>query len=145
MWFSADAVGAVLEGCVTLMAGGVVMAGVLAVATADGSAVWDVTAASFSYVPAVATVGALGLTGWALSAHGVGVGWAVVAWASVVGLLGTTLRLPEWAVNVSPLTHVGRPPLDAVAWESLAILAVLAAGLTMWALRWFAVRDLRAG
>lgn len=144
-WFGAAAVGAVAHGCVTLLVGGIAMAVVLALATGDAATLGQVTAASFGYVPAVVVIGATAVLGWAVSARGVAIGWVLVCWASVVGLLGTTLQLPEWAVDLSPLSHVGRPPLEGVPAVSLTALGVLALVITVAALKRFVARDIRAG
>ena len=61
-------------------------------------------------------------------------GWAALALATVVLLLGPTLRLAQWFQDISPFTHVPRLPgvsgsTVPLAWLALIALALAAAGL----------------
>ena len=62
--------------------------------------------------------------------------WTVVGVLVVIALFGQVLRLSQWILDVSPFTHVPKLPsaeAGAVAapllWLSLAVLALVAAGL----------------
>jgi len=69
-------------------------------------------------------------------------GWAVVAAAILLAIFGPVLRLPQWALDISPFTHVPKLPGAAVQagpllWLTLAALVAGAAGLGA-----FRVRDI---
>jgi ABC-2 type transport system permease protein len=62
-------------------------------------------------------------------------GWAALALAAVILLLGPTLRLAQWFQDISPFTHVPKLPGGAgstvpLAWLALIAVALAAAGLT---------------
>jgi len=61
-------------------------------------------------------------------------GWTALALATVILLLGPTLRLAQWVQDVSPFTHVPKLPGGpgspvALAWLALIAVALAAAGL----------------
>jgi ABC-2 type transport system permease protein len=67
-------------------------------------------------------------------------GWSAVSVAVLIVLFGSVLRLPQWALDISPFTHVPRLPGAAVhlaplGWLALAALGLAAAGLTALRLR----------
>jgi ABC-2 type transport system permease protein len=59
-----------------------------------------------------------------------------------VGLFGALLDLPQWMYYLSPMEHVGQPPLDRIAWPATLILLAIAAGLVAAGLAGFRRRDL---
>ena len=67
--------------------------------------------------------------------------WSIVGWAAVVGLLGETLRLPDWARNTSPLRAVGNLPVDDPDAWVLVGMAVIAAVLVLASQAAFTRRD----
>ncbi|HEY8474516.1 MAG TPA: hypothetical protein VIL37_18020 [Natronosporangium sp.] len=77
----------------------------------------------------------------------IGATWAVVGYSLFVGFFGTLLDLPQWALNLSPMSHIGQPPLDDVSWPVMVVLLVVAIGLSVAGLAGFRRRDLeiRAG
>ena len=77
-----------------------------------------------SWWPAVA-VAVFGL----LPGLSVAVGWAALAVAAVVMLLGPTLRLAQWIQDISPFTHVPKLPGGTVSAAPLAWLCVAALAL----------------
>jgi len=80
------------------------------------------------FTPGVLVLGGLGvlLFGWAPRASAVT--WAGLAVCFVVGWLGALLELPQWAKNLSPLTHVPDVPVESVtAGPLLALTAVAVA------------------
>jgi polyether ionophore transport system permease protein len=69
-------------------------------------------------------------------------GWTVAGAAILLTLFGPVLRLPQWALDISPFTHVPKLPGAAVQagpllWLALAALVAGAAGLGA-----FRVRDI---
>ncbi|MFI5068398.1 MAG: ABC transporter permease, partial [Streptosporangiales bacterium] len=69
-------------------------------------------------------------------------GWTVLAAAALLALLGPSLRLPQWLIDLSPFTHVPRLPGGTFSAAPLVWLAVVAAGLTAAGLAAFSRRDL---
>ncbi len=62
-----------------------------------------------------------------------------------VGLLGPGLRLPQWLLNLSPLTLVGNPPERPVDSTSLAVLSWAASLLSAAAFVGFRRRSVPQG
>ncbi|CAN5782517.1 hypothetical protein BH18ACT7_BH18ACT7_10340 [soil metagenome] len=104
-------------------------------------------------MPATLLVAAAGSVGLLLAAGvGLGLGYAVqtedvtqigrlagaalvytpAVWSLVgaLALLGGSVRLPDWATNLSPFQHTPRLPVDALAVAPLAVITVIAVGLT---------------
>lgn len=96
---------------------------------------------------AVAVLAVVACVGLALAAapRASWVGWIVLAWIAVVGVLADALRLPEWARRLSPLELVGRVPVDQADAKAVVVLGV--AGVAAVFVGAIAVvrRDLRAG
>ncbi|ROR89407.1 ABC transporter permease [Nocardioides aurantiacus] len=74
------------------------------------------------------------LVGLALAAVGAAprlraVGWLAVVGTFVLTVLGPTLDLPGWALDLSPLRHVPDVAAPGLAWGGSAALAAVAAGL----------------
>jgi ABC-2 type transport system permease protein len=96
--------------------------------TADD--ILPVLGAMLAMVPALLVLAAVAvaLVGW--RPRWAPLAWAGVAVSAVVGLLAETLKLPDWLRNVSPFEHV--PPLPAADfdWIPLALLVLVAIGLT---------------
>ncbi|WP_426566228.1 hypothetical protein ACPPVT_06655 [Angustibacter sp. McL0619] len=80
-----------------------------------------------------------------LRARAFGVAWAAFGAITFIGLLGSGLQLPDWALNLSPLTHVGRPPLDDIDATALAWLGLVAALLASAAFAGFHQRRVPQG
>lgn len=113
--------------------------------TTDTALRWEGLGAALAQLPAALVVIAVAVAAWSLRARFAVVGWVLVAWASVVGMLADTLRLAEWARDLSPLHHVGRVPIDPVSVPATVWLAAIAVALLVAAaLRWRS-RDLAAG
>jgi putative exporter of polyketide antibiotics len=103
---------------------------VLATATAwsMGTAVHlgRVVGAGAAYLPAELLVGGLELTLFGLWPRAFPAAWAAFAF---IAFLGPGLKLAGWVLDLSPTTHVGNPPLGAVAAQLLFIFSIIAAVL----------------
>ncbi|WP_203568375.1 ABC transporter permease [Aestuariimicrobium ganziense] len=105
----------------------------------------DALRAGLELLPACLAVVGLAATVTALAPRWRALSWLPVAWVTVVGLLGEPLRLPRWAINLSPTELVGRVPVesgDAGATIVLSLAAALLVGVGGWVL---ARRDLVHG
>jgi ABC-2 type transport system permease protein len=92
------------------------------------------TVASLVQLSGIAVIGAIVVAAAALIPRWAGVGsWAILTAAILAGpLFGTTLKLPQWAQDLSPFTHVPRVPADALTAAPMLVLAALAlAGLAV--------------
>jgi ABC-2 type transport system permease protein len=113
-----------------------------AVAVGDGSYIPDMALAFLAHAPGVLVMLGIAALLFGVFPRAIGLAWVVVGYSMFVGLFGTTMDLPEWAFNLSPMEHVGRPPLDSVSWASAAILLGIAATLALLGLAGFRRRDL---
>jgi ABC-2 type transport system permease protein len=108
---------------------------------------WDqvprLLGASLAYLPAVWLVATV-----AVALFGLVPQWTVLAWVAlvlclVVGMFGTLLDLPAWALDLSPFQHVPAVPADSLRALPLVVLVVIAAALTAAGLWAFRARDLQ--
>jgi ABC-2 type transport system permease protein len=86
--------------------------------------------ASLVQLPGILVIGAAVITAVGLVPRFAGVvSWALLLTFILVGpLFGPTLKLPQWAQDLSPFTHVPKAPAVAVtAWPVLSLIAVVAA------------------
>ena len=93
--------------------------------------VLPVLGAVLAMVPALLVLAAatVALVGWRPK-------WAPLAWAGVVvsavsGLLAETLKLPQWARNLSPFEHVPAMPAADFEFVPVVLLVLVSAGLTL--------------
>lgn len=137
--YAASHLGVALLSPVLLMVVAGVGAGVAdALASGDTQQVWRVAGAALASIPAVWV-----LTGVTMALVGLAPRLASLAWVALggcvlVGQVGQLLRLPAWAVDLSPFSHVPRLPGGAMSWLPLVLLTVVAAGLVtagMWGYR----------
>jgi ABC-2 type transport system permease protein len=93
-------------------------------------------------VPAVWVLAGIALLLFGLMPRAVAVAWAALALCLIVGLLGTSLDLPKWLINLSPFQHTPALPAEDLTVAPLLILGALAAGLVFVGLASFRRRDL---
>ena len=113
-------------GVVVLVVSAAAMGLAHGVAVGDPGQVLRLTVAAAAFVPALlVTVGvaAAVVGGWPRAAP---LAWAVVAVATVVGVLGDGLGLPAGVRDLSPFAHVPSVPAAPVAWTPLALTTVVA-------------------
>lgn len=101
--------------------------------------------AALSYLPAVLVVVATTTLAWSAHPRLALSGWVLVAWVSVVGIVGDTLDLPGWLRGTSPFAQVGRVPIEDPEPLVLATLVLIAVGAFAVAMVRFRSRDLVAG
>ena len=73
--------------------------------------------------------------------------WAVLGWGALVlfatlGLIGELLGLPDWALQLSPYTHVAKVPSETFTWGPALVLTAVAAVLLVGAWARFRTRDI---
>jgi ABC-2 type transport system permease protein len=97
-----------------------------------GTQVPRLLGAALAQWPAVAAVTAVAVLLFGLlPEYCVAGGWAVLAVAAVLVLLGPTLQLAQWIQDISPFTHVPKLPGGTVTAAPLACLTVIAVLLTV--------------
>lgn len=137
----------VVSACLAVMVTGSALAlsVTTAASTGDSGYVGTVMKAGLAYLPAeLVTAGlAVLLYGWAPRVFALA--WGAFGLMAFVGLLGGGLQLPQWLLDLSPLTHVGNPPDGAVDPTALAWLLALALGLVVAAFATFRQRRVPQG
>lgn len=67
--------------------------------------------------------------------------WAVFAGCVLLTMIGPSLQLPQWLLDVSPLTHVTGPAVTQIPWTAVGVLLVMTAALLAVAAVTFRRRD----
>lgn len=101
-----------------------------------------VLGAAFVQLPAVWVVVAITVVLYGLSPRLAPVGWAVIGVALFLGQLGPVFKLKQWAMDVSPFTHVPKAPGTSVTATPLVWLVLVAALLTAGGLAGLRRRDM---
>ena len=134
---------AICLGTVVVAATGALALGVaVAAVQSDGSEVARMLGATFAYLPAALAIAALAIALYAVRPALQPLAWLVFAYAAVVALLGDSLQMPDWAMDISPLNWVGQLPLDDVKWWPLLLAALIACVLGAAASAAFHRRDI---
>ena len=113
-----------------------------AVSVGDGSYIWDMALALTAHAPGVLTLLGIAALLFGVFPRAIGASWILVGYSLFVGLFGTIIDLPQWALDISPMEHTGRPPLDSISWPAGMIQLLAAAGLMAAGLAGFRRRDL---
>ncbi|WP_251153108.1 hypothetical protein [Cellulosimicrobium sp. Marseille-Q4280] len=137
-WLGAHAASALLGAGLVALAGGLGLA--LTASGASGDAGGTMTA-TVTYLPAVLAVPALGLALVGIAPRATAALWAALAYVAVVEMLGETLRLPDWALDLSPLHAIGRLPTEAASGRAVAVVAGVVVLLLVIAVAGFRRRD----
>jgi len=101
--------------------------------------------AAFAYLPAVAVLVGVSVLAIGWRPAWAALGWALFAWAFVVGMFGALLDLPGWANGISPYWHVPQLPGAAVEAGPLVGLSLVAAALLALGFVGFRRRDVPVG
>jgi ABC-2 type transport system permease protein len=126
-WLVAHAFVIVVGLAAIVVVSSVVLAAGTAWSTATAPDLGRVLAAGAAYLPAELLVASLALALFGLWPRALPVAWAAVALVAFIAFLGPGLRLPTWALDLSPTTHVGDPPLGTVKALPLVVLSAIAA------------------
>ncbi len=130
-WWAANTL-ITVAGSIAVVASGGAGTGIgFALTTGEWNRFGDLLVSSLVMLPGVAVLG--GLTGLLVGARP---RWSVLAWLMllycvVVLMFGQVLRFPGWALDLSPFSHLGRFPAEAVDWTPIA--GVLLVGLALGA------------
>ena len=131
-WLGAQVL-VVTAGLVTVVVvAALVFGAATALSTGDSGYVAELLKSGLAYLPAELVIAAVAVLLYGLIPRAFVLAWAAFGAVTFIGLLGSGLQLPDWVLKLSPLTHVGKPPVDAVDTAALAWLGVLASAMA-WA------------
>lgn len=134
---------AVLTGCTLALVGAGAATGLgAAVVTGQWHLVGELTLASLAALPAVTTLAALALLGYAVRPGLETLAWVAAGYGMLVGLLGGPLQLPAWALDLSVFVHVAQVPLADPELGPLVVLTGITLAVTAAALARIRRRDL---
>lgn len=139
-WLAVAAAHAIVSTLATGLGLGLGMAGALG----EADWIWRAIMAAAALVPGLLVTGAVAALLVGLLPGRAGVAWLLVLWMVVVAWLGELLRLPDWAMNLSPLHASSSLPAESADPVVLIGLSVLAGVLTVAGVLGFARRDLLA-
>jgi ABC-2 type transport system permease protein len=112
---------------------------------ADGqwSLVPKLLEAAFVYIPAILTLASVAIAIFGLLPRAaIAIAWSSLAICLLLAQFGELLKLPAWALNVSPFTHTPTAPTEAITAQPLLILSGIAILLLAIGLASFRRRDL---
>ncbi|HEY8482006.1 MAG TPA: ABC transporter permease [Spirillospora sp.] len=142
-WMASHIVCAMLGTAVVLAVNGLANAAAYAAASGSADRTADLVGAALVHLPAT-----LALAGFVIALIGllprwsVAISWSALAVCLLIGQLGPILKLPQWAVDVSPFTHTPTLPSSSLTLTPLVVLSASAAALTVAGVVFFRRRDL---
>ncbi|HEU4515245.1 MAG TPA: ABC transporter permease [Nocardioidaceae bacterium] len=141
-WFAGNLL-VTLVGTTFLVASGGLGLGIsYAMTSTRPDEVWAMTWASLVYLPAVLLVTGLAVLLFGLLPRASGLAWVAVAFAFIIGWLGSLLEFPQWVDNLSPFTHTPAVPAESVAAGPLLVLALLTVAAVVMGWAGFRRRDI---
>ena len=111
---------------VLVVVSAVVFGATTALSTGDSGYVGKLLESGLAYLPAELVIAGVAVLLYGFIPRAFALAWAAFAAVTFIGLLGSGLQLPDWILNLSPLTHVGKPPIDDIDTTALAWLALVA-------------------
>ena len=103
---------ALLGGTMLLVVSGAGVGLSAAAVTGENSLIAQSLAASLAYAPALWVTAGLAVAVFGVVPRATGLAWALVVYAFLVVYIGGLLRLPQWALDLSPYTHIPTLPVD---------------------------------
>lgn len=113
-------------------------------ATDDGSYVAALVLAHLAHAPGVLALLGFAALLFAALPRAIGLTWIVIGYSVFVGMFGDVANLPQWALNLVPMQHIGRPPLDSISATPAVVLGVIGLGSMALALAAFSRRDVES-
>ncbi|GAA1846355.1 ABC transporter permease [Asanoa iriomotensis] len=145
-WASSHLLFAFLGPALGLLVAGVFLGVGYGSASGEGAgAIGRVVGAAAVQVPAVWFTVAIVVLLFGLVPRLTSLGWAVLAFFLLLGQLGAILQLSQWALDLSPFTHLPALPGGDLTVTPLVWLVAIAAALTAAGLAGFRRRDVASG
>jgi ABC-2 type transport system permease protein len=142
-WVAGHGLVALLGTAWLVTVGGLAAGLAYAASAGDGSQVGRVLGAALVQIPAAWVLVAVVLAGFGLVPRVSALGWAALVAFLLLGELGPLLKLPRWALDLSPFSHTPKLPGAAFTATPLVGLLVVAAALLAAGLAGAQRRDLR--
>jgi ABC-2 type transport system permease protein len=140
-WLAAQGVGLLLGITAVGSAGTAALSLSAAWSLHDSGQVMRLAGSAAAYLPVVLVLAAAGVALFGAAPRWLGLAWGWLVLTALVALLGSTLRLPDWVMALSPTDHVGDVPGGSVDVVGLVALCVVAAALVVVAVVGFRRRD----
>jgi ABC-2 type transport system permease protein len=141
-WASGHAAIALLGSTLLMLVGGFMAGLIHGVRSGDMGQLPHVLWSAIVQLPAVWVLAAITIALFGLVPRFVVAGWGVLAVFLLLGQLGSVLRLKQWAMDISPFTHVPKLPGAEMRFTPVVWLVVVAAAFTAAGLAGFRRRDL---
>ncbi len=125
-----------------LAAAGVGMGVGYALTTGTWSRTADLALATLVMLPGALVLGGLARLLAGAIPRAASLAWLGLLFCTVVLLFGALLRFPGWLVDVSPFSHLGRFPAEAIPWTQAGMVLVVGLFLSATGLVAFLRRDL---
>jgi polyether ionophore transport system permease protein len=137
-WLASHAL-VVLGGLLTIVLGSSLVLGLATALAAGGMAELGPTLSSgLAYLPAELVLAGLALAVYGQRPRLFGIAWAGYAAMTFIAFLGPGLKFRQWALDLSPTTHVGNPPAGAIQTGTLTVMTGVA--MTLMAVGFAAFR-----
>ena len=145
-WLGSHALLSLLGGTLLILAGGAaIWAGAAAAGSAEITA-WDAMRSTLNLLPIVVLTAGLAIAAFGLAPRlTVALPVAVTVVGFVLSMLGPALNWPQWALNLSPFTHLALVPAEPWAATSGIAMTAIGAALAVAGLMTFHRRDLTSG
>lgn len=146
-WLLSHTAVVVLGAAIIAALSGGIVAITAGLAAGSSLAEWQVVgymAAGLSYMPALLVFVGIAVFGIGIFPRfAIGIAWSAFAFAALVGQFGALLKLPEWAMDLSPFAHVAAAPSVAISWHPLALLMGISFALLLIGFMSFRRRSLQ--
>jgi ABC-2 type transport system permease protein len=143
VWLASHTIIAGVGTCIVLATMGLASTVGYWIASGDLSAGMGATGAGLVLIPAALALGAFVLIAFAVAPRWAPtLAWGALAVSLVVGQLGDMLGLPQWALNISPFSHVPAIPAEQFVAAPVILLIVVTSVLVALASLLFRRRDL---
>lgn len=139
-WLSVVAVHTIVSSVLV----GISVAVGVGIGTGEPDRMGDLLVATVLYLPAILVIGSFAFALYGALPRASSAAWLLVTWIVVVLFIGHLLRLPDWAMEISPLTHVPNYPVESAELLPLVIFGALTVLLVGLGLVSFRRRDIGA-
>jgi ABC-2 type transport system permease protein len=120
----------VLGGLLTIVLGTSLVLGLAAaLSVGDMAELGPTLISGLAFLPAELVLAGLALAVYGLRPRLFGAVWAGYAVMTFIAFLGPGLKLRQWVLDLSPTTHVGKPPATTIHTGALTILTAVAVTL----------------
>lgn len=110
----------------------------------DAGQIPRVLVAAMAQVPAVWVISGITVALYGVAPRLSSVSWGVLAASLIVGQLGQVLQFPQWAIDLSPFSHIPPVPAGDFVLTPILVLLALAVATTAVGLARFGSRDIPA-